>query len=112
MVTDYSETYRLDNLASAVVGGACGAPDSSSTYSLQVKRVTVAKITLSDTNTHKHTSTQQDSSGRETCQLQKPPPDITQEPDSRIPGVIRTRNPSKRAAADVRHKTRGYWDRL
>jgi hypothetical protein len=26
MVTDDSETFRLDNLESEVVGGACGAP--------------------------------------------------------------------------------------
>ena len=42
MVTDDSETYRLDKLESEVVGGACGIADSSSTYSLQVQRVTVA----------------------------------------------------------------------
>jgi len=29
MVTDDSETFRLDNLESEVVGGACGAPDRS-----------------------------------------------------------------------------------
>jgi hypothetical protein len=27
MVTDDSETFRLDNLESEVVGGACGAPN-------------------------------------------------------------------------------------
>ena len=27
MATDDSETFRLDNLESEVVGGACGAPD-------------------------------------------------------------------------------------
>jgi hypothetical protein len=27
MVTDNSETFRLDNVESEVVGGACGAPD-------------------------------------------------------------------------------------
>ena len=42
MVTDDSETYRLDKLESELVGGARGAADSSSTYSLQVQRVTVA----------------------------------------------------------------------
>jgi len=45
MVTDDSETYRLDNLESEVVGGACGAPDR--------KRITVA---LHHRETH--TSTQ------------------------------------------------------
>jgi hypothetical protein len=27
MITDDSETFRLDNLESVVVGGACGAAD-------------------------------------------------------------------------------------
>jgi len=27
VITDYSETFRLDNVESEVVGGACGAPD-------------------------------------------------------------------------------------
>ena len=47
--------------------------------------------------------------------MQKPLPDNTQhsqETDIHIPGGIRTRNPSKRAAAaDTRLKTRGHWDR-
>ena len=30
MITDDSETFFLDNLASDVVGGACGAADSGS----------------------------------------------------------------------------------
>ena len=29
MVTDDSETFRLDNLESEAAGGACGAPDRS-----------------------------------------------------------------------------------
>jgi hypothetical protein len=36
---------------------------------------------------------------------------ITQETDIHTPGGIRTRNPSKRAAADPRLRPRGNWDR-
>jgi len=32
MVTDDSETFRLDNLECEVVGGACGAADRSTTH--------------------------------------------------------------------------------
>jgi hypothetical protein len=32
LVTDDSETFRLGNLESEVVGGACGAPDRSTTH--------------------------------------------------------------------------------
>jgi len=32
VVTDDSETFRLDNLESEVVGGACGAADRSTTH--------------------------------------------------------------------------------
>jgi hypothetical protein len=31
MVTDDSETFRLGNLESDIVGGACGAPDRGDT---------------------------------------------------------------------------------
>jgi hypothetical protein len=37
MVTDDSEMFRLDNLDSEVVGGACGGPDSLCPFSLQIK---------------------------------------------------------------------------
>ena len=37
MVTDDSETFRLDDLGSEVVGGACGGPDSLCPFSLQIK---------------------------------------------------------------------------
>ena len=46
---------------------------------------------------------------------QRPLPDsarYTQETDIRDPGRIRTRIPSKRAAADPRLRPRGRWDRL
>jgi len=32
MVTDDSETFRLDNLESEVVGGACGTSDRQNQY--------------------------------------------------------------------------------
>ena len=35
----------------------------------------------------------------------------SQETDVRVPGGIRTRNHSMRAAADPRLKPRGHWDR-
>jgi hypothetical protein len=37
MVTDDSETFRLDNLESEVVRGACGGPDSLCPFSPQIK---------------------------------------------------------------------------
>jgi len=46
---------------------------------------------------------------------QRPLPGNTQhsqERDVHVPGGIRTRNPSKRAAADTRLRPRGQWDRL
>jgi hypothetical protein len=46
---------------------------------------------------------------------QRPLPDNTQhseETDIRIFGGIRTHNPSKRTAADLRLRPRGLWDRL
>ena len=45
---------------------------------------------------------------------QRPLPDKTQhsqKTDIRAAGGIRTRIPSKRAAADPRLRRRGYWDR-
>ena len=38
MITDDSETLRLDNLESEVVGGVCGAPDSARHYSIRLCR--------------------------------------------------------------------------
>ena len=68
-------------------------------------------ITLNDTHTH----TRCDSSGRVICPSQRPPPDKTQHLQEREasmpPGGIRTHNPSKRAAADPRLRTRGHRDR-
>jgi hypothetical protein len=55
-----------------------------------------------------------DSSGRGTSPSQRPLPDSTQhsrETDIHVHGGIRTRNPSKRTAADPRLRTRGQWVR-
>jgi hypothetical protein len=57
---------------------------------------------------HDHTQThhtRQESSGRVISPMQRPLPDNTQQPqetDIHAPGEIRTRNPSKRAAANPR----------
>ena len=62
-----------------------------------------------------HTHTLKDSSGRGIGPSKSPLPDNTQhsqDKDIRAPGWIRTRNPSKRAAADQRRRPRGHWDRL
>jgi hypothetical protein len=61
------------------------------------------QITLNDT--------QYDSGRRIIRPLQRPHL-TTQEPDSRACGGTRTRKPSKRVAADVRHRTRDHWNRL
>ena len=55
-----------------------------------------------------------DSSGRVIGPTQRPLPDNTQhsqQTDIHVPGGIRTRNPSKRAAADPRLRPCGPWDR-
>jgi len=63
------------------------------------------------TITLKTHNTRQDSSGRVMSPTQRPLPDNTQHTDIHAPGGIRTRNPSKRAVADPRLRSRGYWDR-
>ena len=66
---------------------------------------------------HNHTqthNTRQDSSGRVISLSQRPLPDNTQhsqQTDIHAPGGIRTHNPSQRAAADLRLRPRGHWDR-
>ena len=42
---------------------------------------------------------------------QRPLPDNTQQTNIHAPGGIRTRNPSRRAAADSRLRPLGHWDR-
>jgi hypothetical protein len=67
---------------------------------------------------HDHTQThhtRQYYSGRVISPTQRLLPDDThhsQETDIHASGGIRTLNPSKRAAADVRHRSRGHWDGL
>ena len=66
---------------------------------------------------HDHTQTHHtwlDSPRRGIGPSQRPLPDSTQhsqETDIHAPGGIRTRNPSKRAAADPPLRPRGHWDR-
>jgi hypothetical protein len=64
-----------------------------------------------------HTTTRhsrEDSSGRVISSSQRPLPDNTQhsqQTDIHAPGVIRNHNLSRRAAADLRLRPRGHWDR-
>jgi hypothetical protein len=54
------------------------------------------------------------SSGRVISPTQRNLPDNTrhsQQTDIHVPGGIRTRNPSKRTAADPHFRPRGHWDR-
>jgi len=72
-------------------------------------------ITLNDT--HTHTNTHAHSVGllwTSDQHVQKHLPNNTQHSqqiDILTPGRIRTRNPSKRAAADPRLRSRGHWVR-
>ena len=67
---------------------------------------------MSRLHDHRHTTL-----GRtplESIQTQRPLPNNTrhsQETNIHVPGGIRTRSPSKRAAADARLRPRGLWDR-
>jgi len=70
--------------------------------------------TLNGTHTHTHTHTRYDPTGRGTGPSQTPLPGNTwhsQDTDFHTLGWIRTRNPSKRAAADTRLRPRGHRDR-
>jgi hypothetical protein len=69
-------------------------------------------VSISNTTAH---HSRWDSSGRGISSSQGPLPDNTQQSqqtDIHAPGGFRTRNPSKRAAADLRHRPPGHWDRL
>jgi hypothetical protein len=62
-----------------------------------------------------HIKSSLDSSVREISPWQRPLPDNTQHSqltDINTPGGIRTRNPSKRSAADPRFRPPGPWNRL
>ena len=63
---------------------------------------------------HKRRTSQQDSSGRVTSSTQRPLPDNTQHSqhtNKDAPGGIRTHDLSRRAAADLRLRPCGHWDR-
>ena len=65
-------------------------------------------VSRSHTTTH---HSRYDSSGRMISSSQRPLPDKTQQTDIHAPGGIRTHDLSRRAAADLRLRPRGYWDR-
>jgi len=68
-------------------------------------------VSRSQTRTH---HSRQDSSGRVISSSQRPLPDNTQhsqQTNIHVPGGIRTDNLSRRAAADLRLRSRGHWDR-
>ena len=70
----------------------------------------IHEVARSHTTTH---HSLQDSSGRVISSSQRSLPDNTQhsqQTDVHGPDGIRTRNPSKRAAADLRLGSRGHWD--
>jgi len=52
MATDDSETFRLDNLESEVVGGACGAPDRQNHHTNCVLKYAVVYYIILYAGTH------------------------------------------------------------
>ena len=71
----------------------------------------ILEISRSHTKTH---HSRYDSSGRVISSSQRPLPDNTQHSQQTniyAPGGIRTQDLSKRAAADIRLRPRGHWDR-
>ena len=95
---------------------------TSSTYHSRFRELLLHLIALKDTHTHTHTHTPSLSLSRsrslsrtsldEWSALRRDPlPDNTQhwqQTDIHAPSGIRTRNPSKRAAADLRHRPCGH----
>ena len=72
----------------------------------------IHEVSRSHTTTH---HSRQGSSGRVISSSQRPLPDNTQhsqQTNVHAPGGIRTHNLSSRAAADLRLRSRGHWDRL
>ena len=84
-------------------------------FILSIAQQPTSSRSFSLSRLHDHTQThhtQQDSSGRVISLTQRPLPHNTKKKtDIRAPGGIRTRNPSKRAAADPRLTLHGHWDR-
>ena len=71
----------------------------------------IHEVSRSHTTTH---HSRQDSPGRVISSSQRPPPDNTQHSQRtniQATSGIRTHDLSRRAAADLRHRPRGYWDR-
>ena len=71
----------------------------------------ILDVSRSHTTTH---HIRQDSSGRVISSSQRPLPDNTQhlqQTNIHAPGRIRTHDLSRRAAADLRLRPRGHWDR-
>jgi len=71
----------------------------------------IHEVSRSHTTTH---HIWEDSSGRVISSSQRPLPDNTrqsQQTNIHSPGGIRTQNLSRRAAADLRLRLRGHWDR-
>ena len=71
----------------------------------------ILEVRRSHTTTH---HSWQDSSGRVISSSQRPLPDKTRHPqqtNNHAFGGIRTHDLSRRAAADLRLRPRGYWDR-
>jgi len=67
----------------------------------------------SDTHTHTHTlsRTSMDERSNRCRHLYLRNTKYSQETDIHAPGGIRTRNPTKQAAADPLHRPQGHWDR-
>ena len=71
----------------------------------------IHEVSRSHTTTHRN---RQDFSGRVISSSRRPLPDNTQhskQTDIHAPGGIRTHDLRRRAAADLRLRPRGYWDR-
>jgi hypothetical protein len=66
------------------------------------------RFSRSHTTTH---HSRWDSSGRVISSSQRPLPDNTQQTNIHAPGGIRAHNLSRRAAADLRLRPHGHWDR-
>ena len=76
------------------------------------KGLLILEVSRSRTTTHQ---SRQDSSGRVTSPSQRPLLDNTQhsqQTNIHAPGGIRTHDLSRRAAADLRLRPRGHWQRL
>jgi hypothetical protein len=82
----------------------------SSTYFFTVGIEGFCNFIWSHSNTH---HSRQDSSGQGIGPSQRPLPDNTNTVQDKhpCPGGIRTHDPTKRSAADLRLRPRGHWDR-